>query len=293
MSGGEEIGAEDWVLGADGVYVGRPGGAWRRLPEFLYHVNAILRLPGKVVAATHGGLWALRSGHAGRWVQLHDETLTEVLTIAPDRGEIGLAAGSPYGVSKGRLDEAGFPRWTSVTEYLSVNDRYTNVLRVDPRDPSRWLAGTEGGVIAGEDFGASWRETELRNTAVRGICFALGRWWAGADAGGVFASEDGHRWRRAGSGLEETAVFSVAGVKDLILAGTEAGVAAGDGHGEWERRGPRVRVRSVVADGHDSSTWLAGADPGGLWTSHDDGHTWRNTAGIESVRAICVPERGK
>ncbi|MBT3603763.1 MAG: hypothetical protein HN521_11905, partial [Candidatus Latescibacteria bacterium] len=122
---------------------------------------------------------------------------------------------------------------------------------------------------------------------VRGLCWALGAFWAGVDDGGVWRSEDGVSWARAGGGLDDVTVYSIACTDDRLLVGLEGGIAVGDGVGRWMHQGPKIRARVVAAQG---DIWLAGASPGGLWWSSDLGQRWQKTGDFASVRSIFARE---
>ena len=84
---------------------------------------------------------------------------------------------------------------------------------------------------------------------VRTLCQAHDAYWAGADQGGVWRSADGVDWKRAGLGLEHTPVYALAPADDRLIAGTEQGVALGDGVGSAfsEKYGGRA-LEEIVRD---------------------------------------------
>jgi hypothetical protein len=277
----------DWLVAVNGILVGKPGGSWARMGNYRFTINQILReTDGSLIAATGNGLWRVPVDRGAMWVQLNDETLIEVMAIA--HSSSGILAGSPYGVAVSRKDEAGNPRWRSLTEHLRVNARFTNAILVDPNDQSRWLVATEGGVIIGEENGASWVESGLNDTPVRALIHAGDRFLAGTDREGLMQSSDGKTWERVGD--RRTGVFAVDVVGDTIVAGSEEGVLVIERDGSHERVGPRALVRCLRADPKEKDIWLAGMDPRGLWSTHDAGKTWRNIGGASRVRDIVVPE---
>lgn len=279
--------AENWLAAAGGVLVGTPGDAWEHHGRYQYVVNAIVREPdGSLVVGSGNGLWRVTADPEDKWIQLHDETLTEVLTVA--QSDVGLVAGSPYGVSVSTTDENGYPRWRSLTEHLRVNARFTNAILVDPADSTRWLVGTEGGVILGHDNGETWEETDLSDTAVRSVIYHDGVYWAGSDDRGLLCSEDGRRWK---SVWAEESVFAVATSGDRLILGTERGFAVGARDEGFSRTGPHILIRCVAVDPADPDVFVGGADPGGMWTSKDAGQSWTNTAVTPRVRNL-YPPRG-
>ena len=150
-----------WLVGSDGAWAGFPGADWQclgppYLPEDLYRTR-----DGLLVATGHG-LWFVDAD--GRWVQRHDEVLTELLSVVTDARDEPVVAGS-YGVSLPRRDEAGHYRWHSTTDARVPDERYTNVVRL--LSDTRWLAGTEAGLLQTDDAGANWDRTALWGSPVR------------------------------------------------------------------------------------------------------------------------------
>ena len=300
---------DHWLIGSKGVYHGTIGGSWTRIGAQEYGISSLIREPDRLVtgASWGSGLWEWSIGtvpadqadqidQAGptdkpdRWKQLHDETVTEVMAIAPIEGSPGVVAGSPYGIATGQYDAAGAVRWIHHSDSLRVNERFTNAILVHPDDSKTWLVGTEGGVLIADDSGAAWRRTSLSGTAVRALAFIHGQFWAGTDDRGIWRSEDGARWDSVGHTPDGGAVFELTLAGDDILAGTEHGVAVGDGSGHWVRTGPRHLCAAVRCHPVSTSTWLAGATPGGLWYTEDGGNTWQHVPGFANVRAILPPE---
>ena len=309
---------DHWLIGSKGVYHGTIGGSWTRIGAQEYGISSLIREPDRLVAGASwgSGLWewsignkqagesgssgqpdptnqASQSDHADqtdRWKQLHDETVTEVMAIAPIDGSPGVVAGSPYGIATGQYDDAEAVRWTHHSDALRVNERFTNAILVHPDDSKTWLVGTEGGILIADDSGAAWRRTSLSGTAVRALAFMHGQFWAGTDDRGIWRSEDGARWDSVGHTPDGGAVFELTLVGNDILAATEHGVAVGDGSGHWVRTGPRHLCAAVRSHPVSTSTWLAGATPGGLWYTEDGGNAWQHVPGFANVRAILPPE---
>ncbi len=297
---------DHWLIGSKGVYHGTIGGTLTRIGAQDYGISSLIREPDRLLAGASwgSGIWEwsfpssksgqatqpAHSGQPGRWKQLHDETLTEVMAIATIEGTPGVVAGSPYGVATGRVDELGAVRWTHHSDTLRVNERFTNALLVHPETHTTWLVGTEDGVLVAEDSGASWIRTSLSGTPVRALAFIDGAFWAGTDDRGIWHSQDGIRWDSVGHTPDGGAVFGLRTTGESMLAATEHGVAVGDGSGRWVRTGPRHLCADVACHPESSSLWLAGAAPGGLWATEDAGATWRQIPGFVNVRAILAPE---
>lgn len=304
----EAVPRDHWLIGSKGVYHGTIGGSWTRIGAQEYGISSLIREPDRLVAGASwgSGLWewpndtdqADRTAHedqsgrpdqTGRWKQLHDETLTEIMAIASIGGSPGVVAGSPYGIATGRYDDLGAVRWTHHSDGLRVNERFTNAILVHPDEPATWLIGTEGGVLIADDSGAAWRRTSISGTAVRALACIHGQFWAGTDDQGIWRSEDGERWDSAGHTTDGGAVFELMLAGDDIVAATEHGVAIGDGSGHWVRNGPRHLCAAIRCHPGSTSTWLAGATPGGLWFTEDGGQAWRQIQGFVNVRAIIAP----
>ncbi len=281
---------KQWLIGANGILAGSPDGSWERLGNYRYTVNQVLRDTGSTLTvATGNGLWRVPVDRSGTWVQLHDETLTEVATIV--RSPVGIVAGSPYGVAVCRDDDARNPRWQSLTEHLRVNARFTNTILIDPADPTRWLVGTEGGLIIGQDNGSVWSESELNESPVRSVIHAKGRFWAASDKHGLLRSVDGCQWESV-EGVPGPA-FTVACQGDWLVVGTMRGVVVCEPNGPAKRLGANILVRCLGIDPANPDMWVAGADPGGLWVTYDAGKTWKNTGVVTRVRTVVAPEGGE
>lgn len=281
-----------WLVGSGrGLFASEDGVAWDQVGSYSLRVTSILRGQGGIVLSEGFGLWGIRDPE--RWSQLHDETLTEVLDIASLPGDPGIVAASAYGIATGGRDDLGAVRWSFHSDGLTVNERFSNAVAVDPERPGRWLVGTEGGLLVAEDYGDRWSYTGLMGGPVRAIRRAMGAWWAGTDGRGIWRSVDGLSWRKSGAGLDEGTVFSLSETEGRILAGTLAGVVHGDGEGHWLNVGPRALIAAVAADPDQPDTWMAGADPGGLWTTGNGGGSWQQVSGLPTVvEAISPPMSG-
>lgn len=276
----------EWLIGENGLFRGSPARGWNRVGPYAYCINGNVRVGDAVVVGAETGCWRVPS--EGRWVQWHDETLTSVLAVAAAPVGVGIVAASAFGIATGEADSpTGIVRWTPLSDPLPVNARYSNAIITDPSDPLRWLVGTEAGVLVREHAAGRWHFTSLADRPVHALCAAAGVFWAGAD-GGVWRSADGLTWARAGAGLDDAVVYSIAWTGDRLLVGLEGGLAVGDGEGPWARSGPALRVRAVAAA---TDAWLAGASPGGLWVSQDAGRRWRRSGDFVSVRTVVAEER--
>ena len=282
---------EVWLVGSyPGLFESRDGVAWKQVGAYPFRVTSIVREGARVWVGVGTGLWEVPRS-SDRWIQLHDETLTEVLDLVRVPGDPGLVVASAYGVAVGNRDTEGIVRWRWCSDERPVNERFAGAIAVDPRDSRRWLVGMEAGLLVGEEDGRRWTHSGLMGAPVRAICYAMGTWWAGMDGRGVWKSTDGGTWRRAGRGLDEGTVFALKESDGRMLAGTMDGVAVGDGEGRWYRMGPRALIAAVGVHPEASSFWMAGAVPGGLWVTEDAGARWRYVPGLPSmIEAIAAPK---
>jgi len=281
--------ANSWLLGANGLHRSRDGADWEATGGHGYPVNDLIREPRRLVCATLWGLWEI-NGERERWVQLHDETLTEVLAIAPAAGDPGVVAVSAYGLAFGQRGEHGATRWRSRSDGLKPNERFSSAVLARPAGPGEWLVGTENGVLVYSEADNCWQRTDLEGRPCRALLHAFDSLWAGTDEGGVWRSNDGFSWQRAGAGLDNDTVFSLSATADRILAGSLRGICVGDGDSSWRRLGPSLLVSAIVAHSDVDGPWLAGATPGGLWRSDDAGEHWHQVGDFDSVRVIVPPE---
>jgi hypothetical protein len=279
-----------WTIGANGVFVGSPDGGWRRLGRHDFSIASLVHSRGGILAGGGGGLWRIDPA-AGSWIQLHDETLTEVLGIAAEGSPVasayGLATGVPEMPWTASADDPPPPlRWRFHSDGLPPDGRFSNAVIRDPNDGDRWMAGTEAGVLVFSRAGASVERTGLAGFPVRALLADRERIWAGTDGHGVWGSADGILWSRMGTGLDEGTVYCLAPAEDgILLAGTLEGLFVGDGSGRWRPRGPGLPVVAAAA----GDAWAIGAMPGGLWFSTDRGAGWRQSGEFTGVGALLSP----
>jgi photosystem II stability/assembly factor-like uncharacterized protein len=127
----------------------------------------------------------------------------------------------------------GGAKWTRYREGLL--DRRTQAVRVDPRNPSRILAGTTGGVFESRDRGKSFRRLSP-DVVVNALVFdphEPSRLLVATEAEGILRSEDGGvTLTESNRGLAEARVSAVA----LRSSGRVIVARAADGRsgGLWE-----------------------------------------------------------
>jgi hypothetical protein len=192
-------------------------------------------------------------------------------------------------VASARRDDHGAARWTFHSDNLSPDERYTNAVVADPGDVTRWIAGSEAGVRVYSESGARCTPGDLTDVPVRALLATGGRFLAGTDSAAVFSSTDGLSWHQLGGDLEGP-VYDLCTARDHLLAATGRGLAVGGMDGTWRHVGPRMLFACVAVDPAQPGRWLAGASPGGVWCTEDEGRSWRQLESFKRVRAILSPE---
>lgn len=248
----------------------------------------VLRQRKRLAIGANHGLWIWQRDEA-RYLQLHDETLTEVVGLAAIDGDPGLVAACPYGIATACIDELGAARWSFHSDSPVPDERFANALHIDPAHPDHWLVGTEAGVVVYGSEANKWQASDLANTPVRALLSARGRLWAGTDDRGILHSDDGLHWTQAGSDIEG-AVYALHDTGACLLAATQYGVVTGNGDGPWISTGPRLSTTCITSDPRSPDTWAVGASPGGLWFTCNAGESWRQTGHFKHVRVVLAPE---
>jgi photosystem II stability/assembly factor-like uncharacterized protein len=172
----------------------------------------------------------------------------------------------------------GAVTWKRYKEGLS--DRRTHVVVRDPRNPSRVLAGTTGGLFESQDEGRSFRRLSRETTVVNGLLFDPsnpGVLLVATEAEGVLRSEDGGvTLVESNAGLSEARVPAVtvtaSGVVVVARAadGGSGGLWALDpasGQAQRLAASPATTVRALLSSGE---RLLAGT-PDGLWLARAPG----------------------
>ncbi len=276
-----------WLVGShQGLYESRDGDSWKRVHDYDFRITSIVRTPQKVCVSTGSGLWQI--SEQPLWIQLHDETLTEVLDLAFLPGDPGIVAASTYGVATGYREKNGVVRWVWHSDRLPVNARYTNTVVAETAN--RWVIGTEAGVLVTEDAGKTWQHSNLMGCAVRVLYCDDQGWWAGTDGRGIWTSCDGLRWQPSGVGLDGVTIYDIAPAGKRLIAGTDRGVVVGHGNDAWLEVGLHTFVAAVAAHPQHPDFWMAGCLPGGLWVTHSGGAEWQQVAGMSNVEVILPPE---
>ncbi len=161
-----------------------------------------------------------------------------------------------------------------------LTDRRTQVVVRDPRNPSRVLAGTTGGLFESQDEGRTFRRISRESTVVNGLVFdpaSPAVLLVATEAEGILRSEDGGvTLVESNAGLSEARVPAVA----VTASGTVVVARAADGGsgglwalepatGKAERlaASPGATVRALLSSGE---RLLAGT-PDGLWLARSPG----------------------
>ena len=153
---------------------------------------------------------------------------------------------------------------------------------------SNWgMLGAARRILRSRDGGVGWERTDLMGSPVRCIERIGDAWWAGTDDRGLWRSDDGHTWKRVD--CPTAAVFSIAAADNWLLVGGYDGIYRRDVDDVWKRSGPRALFCCLVVD---ADIWVAGADPGGLWYSQDEGRSWHRTGPFLRVCVVCGPMGG-
>lgn len=185
----------------------------------------------------------------------------------------------------------GAVSWKRYREGLA--DRRTHVVARDPRNPSRLLAGTTGGLFESRDAGATFRRISREATVVNGLLFDPANpsvVLVATEAEGILRSEDGGATLgESNAGLSEARVSAVA----VTASGAVVVARAADGGsgGLWSldpatgRAGrlaasPPSTVRALAASGE---RLLAGT-PDGLWLASAPGRPF--------ARVLAAPVHG-
>ena len=280
------------IVQGPGLYCGDPiENSWTQVGNNQSTGFCLHRIQNGVIMGANHGMYALNYENF-KWKQLHDETLTEVLTATSytTTTDLRLIAGSPYGVASSYIDRLNVTRWVFHSDKLNPNERFTNTLLVDSNDQSRWIAGTEAGIIMYLGFGKHNKHANLCGIPVRALHQDHKGFWAGCDRGGIYHSCDGLKWNDFG-GRIETPIYNITSFDDEIVAATGRGILQRMTKKNSNMLGPQMLFADVAIDPKNSNQWLAAASPGGLWFSSNKGKRWRQIIPFKNARSILPPEK--
>jgi hypothetical protein len=270
---------DSWLVGTSTGLYAAADRRWERLGAYQFIVTGFDRSGGRLLASTGSGLWEIRQD---RWVQRHDETLTEVMDVI-DEGDRMIAA-SAYGIAFGRTEPSEATRWDWLSDGLSINQRFTNAL-LSLAD-GRIVAATEAGVMIHSQE-TEWQATSLQGTPVRCLARWRDSYLAGSDEG-IWSSDDAKSWHLTD---RDEPMYALASGRSHVLAGTEDGVCVSTDARQWRTAGlGGMRIGAVETSRADDDCWYAGGVPGGLWMTRNRGQTWVDVPEVISdVNAISAP----
>ena len=192
----------------------------------------------------------------------------------------------------------GATSWKRFKEGLA--DRRTHVVTRDPRNPSRILAGTTGGLFESLDDGKSFRRLSRESTVVNGLLFDPANPSAllvATEAEGVLRSEDGGvTLVESNTGLSEARVsaVSVTASGSVVVARASDGGSGGlwslepvSGRVDRLAASPPATVRALLASGERI---LAGT-PDGLWLAAVPGQPFARVLGVPVLGFATGPGR--
>lgn len=111
---------------------------------------------------------------------------------------------------------------------------------------------------------------------------------AGTDQGMALCRKDAGEWQVTQHGLQDQAVTSLVARERVILAGTHQGIFRSDNLGQtWQEASRGLEIRHIrwLAYHPDISDFeLAGAEPAGIFISHDGGDSWRECLEVSTLR---------
>jgi len=173
-------------------------------------------------------------------------------------------------------------------QHVGFNHPFTSALTYDPVDPATLYLAAGNGLIRLANRGEQWRiltgsdVTELRDVTTDP--HVPGSLYFAHTRGIPRSSDSGKTWHDASGDLKRRYAETVRVDREHLgvsLAGTESGVfRSEDRGGHWCLSGAAgFQVLRVEQSPQDSCFWLAATQQGGLFASHDCGHTFESTAG--------------
>ena len=180
-------------------------------------------------------------------------------------------------------------------EHVGFNHPRVDALAADPRNPAVIYAAASNGLLRTKDYGRTWRimtgwdMTELKGVAVDpqapdNLYVAL--------PDGIGVSRDGgSTWTRGQAGIRRGYTQTLAIDRShpgRLVAGTELGFyLSEDGARTWTLvQATDATVNDVRQSPHDPLDFLGVTQCNGAWRSADGGRTWRQVAGIGTVRTL-------
>jgi hypothetical protein len=192
----------------------------------------------------------------------------------------------------------GAATWKRYKDGLA--DRRTQVVARDPRDPSRVLAGTTGGLFESRDAGVSFRRLSRESTVVNGLLFDPSNpafLLVATESEGILRSEDGGLTLvEANVGISEARVSAVAVTASgrVVVARAADGASGGlwsldaaTGRAERLASSPPATVRALLSSGER----LIAGTPAGLWLAAAPGQPFGRVLDVPVLGLAAGPGR--
>jgi hypothetical protein len=280
--------SQNYVVGAklplSGLFALTPQGWQHRgynMP-FLYGIDADPSDPTTLLLAAGNGLIRARE-HGDQWTILTGSDITELRDVAVDRNRKGtIYIAHSAGI---RVTHDGGATWREIASGL--HRKYTEAIRVDPRQSKTLVAGGEEGLFRTEDEGASWHLAGAAGYEILRIevsphdpCF----WMAATERGGLFASTDcGRTFESAspfGYGRNIYAIaFDPTKPGRIAVAAWGPGVGVSEDNGKtWQLHNhglPTTELTAIAFDPDHPGRLYAALREDAIYVSDDAGLSWR------------------
>ena len=270
------FGAAAWLLGGSIAQASGPGS----------HVHGIQfdrGTPGRILIATHEGLFAEESGASAQRISDHRH---DMMGFAADPADpkVLLASGHPArGGNLGVLrSEDGGRSWNRIADGAKGPVDF-HAMTISPSDPKR-IYGLYGSIQMSRDGGRTW---EIRGAPKGRRIYdiaASGRnpdhLYAATDRGIMISRDAGKAWTPADIRMQPASMVEVTGDGRAYAYVLGVGLlAAPDGSPAWKVVGTslpdNVALMHLAADPADPDHFIAADTEGRLQTSTDGGKTWR------------------
>ncbi len=284
----------------DGIFRSNNGGeAWEAFSSLLsvQYLKVLAVNPAtSTIYAGSSGLLARRYKDGSGWENVSDVSGSHALAVAPDGSAVYSATGDALHRS---LDDGD--TWTALQD--EVLSSRVEVLATDPSWPKVLYAGWSNRFVRSENGGDSWIPLTLpRFCDITGLGVGSdspGQVYVGLRQDGIFRSEDrGESWTESNTGLSTRSISSVQvdpqDPTTLYAVERAAGVFRSRDAGiSWSHeQPPGIPYGPLRIDPTSSATLYLGTSKG-LYTSIDEGDTWRSiTDDLCSGPEIHLPPSG-